>query len=109
MIGEYWYKKCPNCGCEDMEWNSDDEIGNYGHCFECGYFEKNVKKTGILDKEEYRMRFDYMEEWFKDEPENFKDDFITYQSNCLNLPSKETLISLEDYLRLEDEHIKLSR
>lgn len=97
MIGEYWYKKCPNCGDETLEMDSCIDTGNYGHCFECGYFERNVKKTGILDKEQYRMRFDYMEEWFKDEPENFKDDFITYQSNCLNLPDEPKTIKINKW------------
>lgn len=97
MIGEYWYKKCPNCGYEDMEWNSNDEIGEYGNCFNCGYFERNVKKTGILDKEEYKMKFWYMEEWFKEEPEDFKDDFITYQSNCLNLPDEVKTIKINKW------------
>ena len=44
--------ECPNCGYEKMEWDYCSDTGHYGDCFKCGYFETNVTKTGIIDKEE---------------------------------------------------------
>ena len=51
----------------------------------------------IIDKEEYKMRYEYLEEWVKDEPEKYKDDFITYQSNCLNLPDEVKTIKINKW------------
>ena len=97
MSMDYRYKKCPNCGYEDMDIRHCNETGYYSDCLNCGYFERNVKKTGIMDKKRYKERHEFIDEWFEDDPEGSKELYDIYQSNCLNLPDEVKTIKINKW------------